>query len=157
MRKYFLIPFIVLFGSCTTAEKAGQSSEAKTNDENSSETKSGIISENNSSKDDVKKKSELNEKNTYRLVVSFYSTGSGSDSKSIDMFENFLADYSVQHNLRLAFDKTPWGREGEVDYCVRLDNLNFEAQKNFVLQTREILFQTQLVYITENAACRHKR
>ena len=152
MKKYFLISVMALFAACASSNKAAQSSESKSD----SGTKSETVSESaGSDKELDQKKAERDINNTYRLVVSFYSIGSGSDAKAINQFETMLADYQVQHNLRIAFDKTPWGREGEVDYCVRLDNLKSDEQSNFILMTKEVLFQSQLVHITENALCKH--
>jgi hypothetical protein len=53
--------------------------------------------------------------------------------------------------------KAAWGREGEVDYCIDLNNLDAEKQNVFLLQTKEILIQSQLVHIVENAPCKHKQ
>jgi len=88
----------------------------------------------------------------YRLVVSFYSIGEGIDSKNKENFDVFLKNRSQ----KIIFEQTPWGREGEVDYCFKLNELTSPEQTDFVKKAKEILGKSTLVRINENEKCVHK-
>lgn len=92
------------------------------------------------------------ENNSYRLVVSFYSTTSGIDLKTNDEFVKFLNSYPKKIN----YEPTHWGREGEIDYCLKLSELSSAEQGDFVKKAKEILSKSTLVHVNENAACVHK-
>jgi|GEM_PF-828052 len=89
----------------------------------------------------------------YRLVVSFYSKGEGIDYRAAEKFEAFVLGYKPA----VAFEKTSWGREGEIDYCMKLSELSTKEQKQFIDLARIELANTQLVHFNENAKCVHKR
>lgn len=89
---------------------------------------------------------------TNRLVVSFYSKGEGIDYKNKDAYEKFLNSYPK----KIAFEPTFWGREGEVDYCLKLNELSATEQAEFVRKTKELLGKSLLVHVDENAPCVHK-
>ena len=90
---------------------------------------------------------------SYRLIVSFISKASGVDRKLHEKFKALLESYTPRVNPEV----TPWGREGEVDYCLKLNELNANQQKDFVQKVRQAIGNTDMVYITENAGCVHKR
>ncbi len=90
---------------------------------------------------------------TYRLVVSFYSIGEGSDYKTKEEFEKFLTGYGK----KIAFEPAMWGREGEVDYCLKLNELSAPEQVDFVRKAKELLSKSKLVHVDENAKCVHKQ
>ncbi|MEW6470341.1 MAG: hypothetical protein AB1458_15610, partial [Bacteroidota bacterium] len=50
----------------------------------------------------------------YRLHISFYSTGGGIDSDAHQKFTDWLQTRAVN------MEQHYWGREGEVDYCLKL-------------------------------------
>ncbi|MBI4947812.1 MAG: hypothetical protein HY840_15590 [Bacteroidetes bacterium] len=89
---------------------------------------------------------------SYRLVVSFYSTAGGIDPKAHNEFIKFLNAYPK----KIAYTPTPWGREGEVDYCLKLSELSTRDQADFVKKINELLSNSKLVHITENAKCVNK-
>jgi len=89
---------------------------------------------------------------SFRLVVSFYSIGEGSDYKVKEEFEKFLNSYSK----KIAYEPTPWGREGEIDYCLKLNELSPTEQVDFVKKAKEVLHKSKLVHINENVKCIHK-
>lgn len=88
----------------------------------------------------------------FRFVVSFYSKGEGIDYKSKDEFEKFLNSYPK----KITFEPTAWGREGEVDYCLKLNELSAIEQTDFVRKAKELLSKSALVHVDENAKCVHK-
>ena len=106
----------------------------------------GATAKVDSSKDDL-----------YRLSVVFFSIGSGTDNKAMRAFENLISDFAVKSGKNIDYEKTPWGREGETDYCLRLNELDEKSQAEFVKQTTETLKDAKWVHIYENQPCKHKR
>lgn len=81
-----------------------------------------------------------------RLVVSFYSIGAGIDLGTHAAFEKFLGAYPK----KISYELTHWGREGEMDYCLKLDGLSASEQDEFVKKAKELLVKSKLVHIHEN-------
>ena len=106
----------------------------------------GATAKVDSSKDDL-----------YRLSVVFFSIGSGTDNKAMRAFEDLISDFAVKSGKNIDYEKTPWGREGETDYCLRLNELDEKSQAEFVKQTTETLKDAKWVHIYENQPCKHKR
>ncbi len=93
-----------------------------------------------------------NDENTMRLTASFYSIGSGIDWKVNDEFVKFLDSYPQ----KIAYEPIHWGREGEIDYCLKLTGLSTSEQNDFVKKAKEILSNSSFVHVNENAQCVHK-
>ncbi len=89
----------------------------------------------------------------YRLVISFISIGTGIDGDSHDAIKKFIAD----HAKKPAVETFRWGREGEVDYCLQLKELSSKEQKAFVEEIKKLAGKSELVQISENAPCVHKK
>ncbi len=92
------------------------------------------------------------EEETYPLVVSFYSKGEGIDNKVNEAFVKFLASYTK----KTVYEPTHWGREGEIDYCLKLSELSSAEQADFIKKAKDLLSKSALVHINENAKCVHK-
>lgn len=92
------------------------------------------------------------EDDSYRLVVGFYSKGEGIDNKVNDAFVKFLDSYSK----KIAYEPTHWGREGEIDYCLKLSELSPVEQDEFVKKAKDLLSKSSLVHVNESAKCVHK-
>lgn len=88
----------------------------------------------------------------YRLVVEFYSIGAGVDNKTREDFDKFIGSYPK----KIAYETTHWGREGELDYCLKLSELSTGEQADFVKKATEMLSSSKLVHINEHAKCVHK-
>jgi hypothetical protein len=88
-----------------------------------------------------------------RLVVMFISKGAGIDQKTKEAFEKWLQEQPRQ----VKWEITTWGREGELNYCLKLDELSTRDQEKFVEQTRIFLTDKDLVIVTENAPCDRRR
>ncbi|MBK9250048.1 MAG: hypothetical protein IPM69_18565 [Ignavibacteria bacterium] len=110
----------------------------------------------NSSEDKSSEKITLAD-SIYRFTVSFISIGSGIDHKAREQFTEFIKKYSEKHNVILGFDKSTWGREGEVDYCMKLLELTAAQEFNFIAETKEILKNSSRVRYRENSICRSSR
>ncbi len=104
-----------------------------------------------------KKTSKSTDIDTYRVIVSFISTASGTDGKAIASLESFLISFGKKENKTITYDKYPWGREGEVDYCFYLKELKKGVQNDFVSGLKNLASQSTLVRIYENAVCPHKK
>lgn len=91
--------------------------------------------------------------NNYDLTASFYSIGEGTDAATMEKFIQFLDTYRD----KITINKTPWGREGEIDYCINLTNLEENAKSEFLKKAKGILAASKLVHVNENAPCRNKR
>jgi len=89
----------------------------------------------------------------YRLTISFISKGSGIDYKTEEDFEKWLQE-QPKHP---AYEKTHWGREGETNFCLKLEELSTREQEIFVKDVRTKLADKDLVLIAEYAPCKgHK-
>ncbi len=87
-----------------------------------------------------------------RFVVSFYSKGEGIDNKVNEAFVKFLASYTK----KIVYEPTHWGREGEIDYCLKLSELPHAEQVDFIKKAKDLLSKSALVHVNENAKCVHK-
>lgn len=98
-----------------------------------------------------------NDTNRFSVVISFFSQGSGAPFEVMTEFDAFMTNYSSPNGKKPVFERVPWGREGELDYCIRLDKFD-EADKNdFLRQAGAITKKTTLVHIYHNTECRHRK
>jgi len=87
-----------------------------------------------------------------RLVVSFISEGEGIDHTLKADFDKWLTK-----NQNVTWETTPWGREGEVDYCFRLSNMQTGEQEVFVQEVRAFLKDKKLVLVSEWTPCDQRK
>ncbi|MDQ3109576.1 MAG: hypothetical protein M3R17_06740 [Bacteroidota bacterium] len=88
--------------------------------------------------------------NIYRLTISFISKGEGIDYKTQESFEKWLKE-QPKHP---AYEVTHWGREGETNYCLKLNELSTREQEIFVRDVRTQLTDKSLVFVSEYAMCK---
>jgi hypothetical protein len=93
---------------------------------------------------------------SFRLVVSFISFGAGTDPESKSILEAYVYDYKLKNNKVVSYFIIPWGREGEVDCCFPLDELNASEQKNFIEGLKNAISGRELIQINENMKSRFK-
>lgn len=93
----------------------------------------------------------------YRLIISFISIGEGTDGEARKLMDNLLGIWAEHNQVTLKYDTFHWGREGEVDFCFRLNELNTELQDAFVSEMKEVMKERKLIQITENQKCMHIR
>jgi hypothetical protein len=104
--------------------------------------------------EEIKKiETEIHKKEIYRLVISFYSRGEGTDGEAIKRFDNFIRSYKKA----VSFAMFNWGREGEIDYCISMEGFGSGEQAEFVNKTRELMKDVTLVNIYEHAKCINKK
>ena len=89
---------------------------------------------------------------TFPLIVQFYSKGEGIDSKTNNAFVKFLDSYPK----KISYEPTLWGREGEIDYCLKLSELSAAEQTDFIKKAKDLLSKSALVHVNEGAKCVHK-
>ena len=90
----------------------------------------------------------------YRFIVSFYSIGSGTEREQINILEKFLAGYIP---AGIKYEKSFWGREGEVNYCMKLSEIIDADQKKFIDSAKEALKSAKWVHFSEYAVCGGRR
>lgn len=88
----------------------------------------------------------------YRLVVSFVSKGTGTDSEKRKKFLEFVDT----HAKKPAYKTVAWGREGESDYCFNLHELSKKEQAEFVSEVKKITAGSEIIFVDEHATCKHQ-
>ena len=150
MKQLMLATLLVWLTACAGTQKAAAPSPKEAVEENT-------YAREREEKPEEEKKEDRGDGAMRRVVVSFYSKGAGTDAAAINNFLDFVANFENHNQVKISPEKTPWGREGEVDYCMDLENMDSDMQAGFVVQMREILSQSQLVHISEYAPCLHAR
>jgi len=89
-----------------------------------------------------------------RFIISFYSIGSGAEGKQMEKLKTFIAEFEKKVGKKISLSTSPWGREGEIDYCFPLKELSDEQQKQFIGGAKDALQAAQWVHYSENVPCR---
>lgn len=141
MKKYSIIILmaVVALGACKAkkAEFFGNTSDSTANATNTNPAPSATDS--------------------IRFTVSFYSPGSGINYMAARKLDSFIANYQTNNNVTLTVYKTPWGREGEVDYCFNLSNMDSKKADALVQQVKDLLKGEDRINYKENTPCRELR
>lgn len=93
----------------------------------------------------------------YRLIVSFISIGEGPDFNAKQSLDKIISDWENRIGGKIEAEQYPWGREGELDICYQLKDLNVDQQIAFITQIKDVVGASKLVQISENQPCLHKR
>lgn len=91
------------------------------------------------------------------LLISFYSIGGGIDVKNAQSFDDFISGYKTSNGNSISFERVPWGREGEVDYCVSFSNLNQLEANQFIESSKVKIQDCKLVHFKINGECKRRR
>jgi len=91
----------------------------------------------------------------YHYLVSFYSPGDGIDHETASAFEAFLKEEISQKPEKLSFERVPWGREGELDFCIRIHSFNDQERSGFDQALRQVISKSKKVKVYENQPCRY--
>ena len=84
-----------------------------------------------------------------RLVVSFNSICCGIDAKKHNDLLRFLKKYPT-----VTYSKISWGKQGELDYCFKLSELNPREQEKFIKKVKKLLgADSRFITIQENISC----
>ena len=83
---------------------------------------------------------------TYELVVSFISKGSGIDGKTKDKIDGFIKSF----HKKVEFEVCQMGREGETNYLFHLKELKEHEKKKFIKELKEQITDKEMVRVGEN-------
>lgn len=100
---------------------------------------------------------KLKDQTNYRIIVSFISWGAGIDPNARKKMDICLSENQENTEKTVDFVEMPWGREGEIDFCFTLSELNEEEQENFVKSMKMTFEGNELVQIYENSPAPHQR
>lgn len=92
-----------------------------------------------------------------RLLVSFYSVGGGIDIKTGQAFDNFISAYKTNSGKPITFERVPWGREGELDYCISFSTLSLDETSLFIEASKAKIKDCKMVHFKLNGECKRKR
>jgi hypothetical protein len=93
----------------------------------------------------------------YRLIVSFISIGEGTDPEARKIMDQIVQSWETKAGKKLEMETFPWGREGEVDFCFHLKELNAPDQAAFARDLRAAFNNRPLIQIAEYQDSRHKQ
>lgn len=98
------------------------------------------------------KTAQINEHNDQYFTISLYSKGEGIDHEAKNMVDNTIAIYHKKGH-EINYTATHWGREGEIDYCFNLQNLDPSVYKSFWIELNNLLKDRQ-VHVKEKIPCK---
>lgn len=98
-----------------------------------------------------------NQQETYPIIVSFYSIGSGTNKAARKQFQDYIEKFEKRYHLNIDRGETSWGREGETDYCFDLMKMSHKKKSKFIRGLKSLLGKAPQVRITENSPCPHKK
>lgn len=153
----FIIPISILFTvSCKSPQ---QTQEAPAPSASANVQNDAVIFNNGQAEVAVNPDQNMqNAKDTpYRFIVSFISIGEGTDRNAKEILDATLYNWKTSQKKEIVYEKVPWGREGEVDFCFQLKELSAEQQVQFINELKEKFKGHDLVQFAENEPCRHKR
>lgn len=91
------------------------------------------------------------------VTLSFISIGSGTDGKTRTAALAYIEKFKQEHSVEITTITKPWGREGEVDYCINLNSLTTEKTTLFITGLKDIVKDKDLVKLQELSECKlHK-
>ena len=93
----------------------------------------------------------------FRFGVSFISIGGGIDRQAKQKFDQYIEEFNSLNKVNLKIEIIKWGREGEVDYCFSLNELDAKLQEKFISEVKNQFNASSLVKIYENETCKHPR
>lgn len=99
----------------------------------------------------VEPTTEQVEANNVRFIVSFISKGSSIDYEAKTSFIGYVESNNID------FDAVSWGREGEIDYCLNLDELEPDKQTSIIEDIKQLLSSSDLVRYKEKSKCREMK
>ncbi len=83
---------------------------------------------------------------TFRLIVSFTSHASGIDFEKYDA----IIKYIQSHPKKPKYKLYGWGREGEVDICMKLKELKKSERKAFIEEIKKLAQGSDRVFVNTN-------
>ncbi|MFA6152061.1 MAG: hypothetical protein WC716_12115 [Chitinophagaceae bacterium] len=96
---------------------------------------------------------EETDSSQYRFGISFYSIGAGIDGVARQQMMDYIRQFEQKEGVTLTYEKYAWGKEGEQDYCFRLNELSPGKQEYFITQIKETLKKSTRVHYKEHSDC----
>lgn len=94
------------------------------------------------------KKSEEAQVEVSNFGISFISIGGGIDQKAKDKFLKYIDNFEKDNVKSIVISSSTWGREGEIDYCIKF--LNGNLQSKFISDVKDLLKDSSLVRYKES-------
>ena len=94
---------------------------------------------------------------TYRLILTFVSKGEGTDTQSMAALESLIDSFNKKNGILIKYEKYSWGKEGESDWCFKMDGIKKKIQDKFVDSVKNCTKNSQLIFLNENTICKHKK
>ena len=132
---YSLLAFVLLASKCDGDNKTNSSSREAESTETAAEEISNDMNQTPS--------------DTCRFIVSFYSIGEGADFRAKEEFDKYLDTWNGTHESKVDPEQIPWGREGEVDFCFKLADMEEAEQQEFVDGMKTSLKDSKLIHYYE--------
>jgi hypothetical protein len=92
----------------------------------------------------------------YSMVITFFSIGTGVDGKTKKIFDEWVVNFEQRTGKKILIENYPWGREGEVDVCISLENFEKGQKKEFISEVKKIVSSSKLIRTEENVVCKRK-
>ena len=87
-----------------------------------------------------------------KLVISFISNGSGTNSALFTKTKELLDKAMASNDCKLSYQVKPWGREGEKDICLDI-NAN-KCYTDLLEQLKKLIANDDRIQFKENGVCR---
>jgi len=85
------------------------------------------------------------------FMVALYSIGTGIDREANAMVKATIEKYEAK-GYALTYEKQPWGKEGEINYCFNLRKLDTKVYDEFLKELKSQLSGRQ-AHIYEQKEC----
>lgn len=105
----------------------------------------------------IKTETATNEEGFYDMIVSFASKGAGINRDVRQKLDDLIVSFNQNNSTTINYEKYGWGREGEVDYLFTLKNLSTKQQKELKAKVKEVVGNAEMIFISYNSKCVHKR
>ena len=106
---------------------------------------------------EVTKKEYSSDNQICNLNISFRSLGAGIDRKSYKVFLTYLEEFENEEKIKLSYEQLFWGREGEMDYCFKYENLTQKQIQKLEKEIKEKFIESKTVSISKETAKRKGR
>ncbi len=124
----------------------------------SCKSQSQAIDSNNVDPKNVEKENTpVSEDGVYDIIVSFASKGTGINRDVKQKLDDALTVFSQNNGVTLNIEKLGWGREGEIDYLFLTKNLSTKQNKELKAKVKEVIGDTEMIFISYDSKCVHKR
>jgi hypothetical protein len=88
------------------------------------------------------------------VTVNFTSRGEGIDHAAREEFEELLRRYSDEFPELISYKVSNWGREGELEFCIRFDYDDPNLREQFLNEVSSIADGSERVFLKTGVACR---